>query len=69
MMNSRALGMHKMHIEHKKVVQRRDWGCCNEVGCMYEEGGRVQHLKWIEDKIFIEWEWCRKHKRQKTRKV
>jgi hypothetical protein len=36
---------------------------------MYEEEGGVQQLKWIEDKRCIEWEWCRKHKRQKNRKV
>jgi hypothetical protein len=36
---------------------------------MYEEEGGVQQLKWTEEKRCIEWEWCRKHKRQKNKKV
>jgi hypothetical protein len=36
---------------------------------MCEEGGGVQFLKLIEDERCIEWEWRRKHKRQKNKKL
>jgi hypothetical protein len=69
MQNHWTQGMHKMHKEHKNVEERRDQCCCGAMACMCEEGGGVQQLKWIEDKRCIEWEWRKKHNRQKNKKV